>query len=196
MGYDKIQGELLKLGYCLDPTTIKNVLRRHRRHPAPIRGATSWRTFLNHYRHQMLACDFFTVETICLKPLYVLFFIELDSRRVYFAGCTASPDTTWVAQQARQQVWQLNDETHPMHFLIHDRDTKFSRRFDSVFASERIKVIRTPFRTPQANAVAERWVQSVREECVDRLLILNQTHLTGFCGNIRTTIMALDPIRD
>lgn len=156
LGYDKLHGELLKLGYYLDPTTIKNVLRRHRLHPAPIRGATSWRTLLNHYRHQMLACDFFTVETICLQTLYVLFFIELGSRRVYVAGCTASPETAWVAQQARQQVWQLNDAARPMHFLIHDRDTKFSRGFDSVFVSERIEVIRTPFRTPQANAVAER----------------------------------------
>jgi putative transposase len=96
MGYDKIHRELLKLGYRVDPTTIKNILHRHGLRPAPQRGQSSWRTFLNHYRQQMLACDFFTVETTCLKTLYVLFFIEVSSLRVYFAGCTASPDTAWV----------------------------------------------------------------------------------------------------
>jgi putative transposase len=178
MGYDKIHGELLKLGYQLSPTTIRNVLQHHRLSPAPQRGRSSWRTFLNHYRSQMLACDFFTVETICLQTLYVLFFIDLASRRVYIAGCTTAPDSAWVTQQARQQLWQLSDEALPIRFLIHDRDTKFSSRFDSVFRSESIEVIRTPPRTPQANAIAERWVRSVREECLDRLLILNQTHLT------------------
>src|SRR5688572_8351268 len=117
MGYDKIHGKLLKLGYCLDPTTIKNVLRRHRLRPAPELSGSSWRTFLNHYRHQMLACDFFTVETICLQTLYVLFFIELGTRRVFFAGCTASPDTDWVAQQARQQMWNYSDKSVPVRFL-------------------------------------------------------------------------------
>jgi transposase InsO family protein len=178
MGYDKIQGELLKLGYSLDPGTIKNVLRRHRLLPAPQRGRSSWRIFLNHYRHQMLACDFFTIETLRLETLYVLFFIELGSRRVHFAGCTASPDSVWVTQQARQLVWHLADEGHPTHFLIHDRDTKFPASFDTVFVSEGIDIIRTPFRTPKANAVAERWVRSVRQECLDHLLILNQRHLT------------------
>jgi putative transposase len=108
----------------------------------------------------------------------MLFFIELGSRRVYFAGCTPSPETAWVAQQARQQVWQLNDAACPIGFLIHDRYQKFARIFDSVFISEGVEVIRTPFRTPQANVVAERWVRSVREECLDQLLIINQTHLS------------------
>jgi putative transposase len=178
MGYDKIHGELLKLGYRLSPSAIRNVLKHHRVSPAPQRGRSSWRTFLNHYRTQMLACDFFTVETICLQTLYVLFFIDLASRRVYIAGCTTSPDSTWVTQQARQHVWLIRDEALPIRFLIHDRDTKFSSRFDSVFISEGIEVIRTPFRTPQATAVAERWVRSIREECLDYLLILNQTHLS------------------
>lgn len=118
MGYDKIQGGLLKLGDCLDPTTIKNVLRRHRLRPAPERNRSSWRTFLNHYRHQMLACDFYTVETMTLQTLYVLFFIELGTRRVYFAGCTVSPDTPWVAQQSRQQMWKYSNESVTVRFLI------------------------------------------------------------------------------
>ena len=177
MGYDKIQGELLKLGVVVDPTTVKNVVRRHRLLPAPQRGRSSWRTFLNHYRQQMLACDFFTVETLHLQTLYVLFFIELGSRRVHLAGCTTHPDTVWVTQQARQLVWQLDESSIPMCFLIHDRDSKFTTGFDQVFVSEGIDIVRTPFRAPRANAVAERWVRSVRQECLDHLLILNQRHL-------------------
>jgi transposase InsO family protein len=178
MGYDKIQGEILKLGFTINPTTIKNVLRRHRLLPAPQRGKTSWRTFLSHYRQQMLACDFFTIETLCLQTLYVLFFIEVGTRRVYLAGCTANPDNAWVTQQARQLVWQLDETKTPMRFLIHDRDRKFTTSFDQVFVSEGIEIVRTPFRAPKANAIAERWVRSVRQECLDHLLILNQRHLT------------------
>jgi putative transposase len=126
MGYDKLQGELLKL--AISSTTIRNVLKHHLP-PAPQRGRSSWCTFLNHYRQQILACDFFTVETICLHTLYVLFFIELVSRRIYIAGCTTSPDNAWVSQQARQQLWQLSDEVQPIRFLIHDRESKFSKRF-------------------------------------------------------------------
>ena len=178
MGYDKIQGELLKLGFKVHPSTVKNVLRRHGLLPAPQRGRSSWRTFLKHYRQQMLACDFFTVETLRLETLYVLFFIELGSRRVHLAGCTTNPDRAWVTQQARQLVWHLGDEAQTsMRFLIHDRDSKFAGSFDQVFVSEGFEIVRTPFRAPKANAVAERWVRSVRQECLDQLLILNQRHL-------------------
>jgi len=177
MGYGKIQGELLKLGYQVDETTIRNVLRRHRIPPAPQRGKSSWRTFLKHYQQQILACDFFTVETATLQTVYVLFFIELGSRRVHLAGCTPTPNSAWVTQQARQFTWTLAERTPPMRFLIHDRDTKFSRTFDTVFQGQGIEIIRTPFRSPKANAFAERWVRSVRAECLDHLLILNQRHL-------------------
>jgi putative transposase len=125
----------------------------------------------------MLACDFFTVETVTLQTLYVLFFIELGTRRVHLAGCTAHPDSAWVTQQARQFVWELTDTAQPMRYLIHDRDTKFTASFDRVFASEGIEIILTPHRAPQANAVAERWVRSLREECLDHLLILSQRRL-------------------
>jgi transposase InsO family protein len=177
MGFDKIQGELLKLGNAVDRSTVRNVMRRHHLPPAPERGRSSWRTFLNHYRTQMLACDFFTIETITLRTLYVLFFIELGSRRVYLAGCTATPDTAWVAQQARQLMWDLRDEPVKMRFLIHDHDAKFSTAFNNVFVSEGLEIVLTPFQAPKANAIAERWVRAVREECLDHLLILNQHHL-------------------
>jgi len=130
-----------------------------------------------HYKEQLIACDFFTVETLTLKTLYVLFFIELGSRKVHLAGVTANPNQTWVTQQARQMMWKLEERNPPCRFLIRDRDNKFPEAFDTVFRSEGIDVIRTPVRAPNANAYAERWVRTVREECLDHLLILNQTHL-------------------
>jgi putative transposase len=127
----------------------------------------------------MVACDFFTVDTLFLQRLYVLFFIELGSRRVHLAGCTANPDAAWVTQQARQFAWHLQDGNPAViKFLIHDRDSKFAAGFDTVFASEGIAVIKTPVQAPNANAYAERVIRSVRAECLDHLLILNQAHLT------------------
>ena len=123
----------------------------------------------------MLACDFFTVETISLRRFYVLFFIELESRRVHLAGCTTNPNGAWVTQQARNLSFTGLFER--MRFLIHDRDSKFSSAFDEVFRSEGIKVIYTPIRVPQANAYAERFVRTVRAECLDWLLIVGRRHL-------------------
>ncbi len=123
----------------------------------------------------MVACDFFTVETISLRRFYVLFFIELESRYVHLAGCTTNPTGGWVTQQARNLSFSGVFER--MRFLIHDRDSKFTSAFDEVFGSEGIKVIHTPIRAPQANAYAERFVRTVRGECLDWLLILGRRHL-------------------
>jgi putative transposase len=125
----------------------------------------------------MLAVDFFTVETVWLQRLYVLFVIELGSRRVHLAGCTPNPDGAWVTQQARQLAWTSTDRPPRPRFLIRDRDSKFTRNFDTVFQSEGIEIIRTPVRSPRANAIAERFVRTVRSECLDWLLILNRRHL-------------------
>ena len=176
-GYDKIQGELLKLGHNLSASSVRNILKRHRITPASERSSGSWRSFLGHYKDQILACDFFTVETIWLKTIYVLFFIDLGTRRVHLAGCTTNPDTTWVTQQARQLVWNLKDYSQDMAFLIHDNDKKFPSSFDILFSSEGIEIVHTPYQASRANAFAERWVRSVREECLDPLLILNESHL-------------------
>jgi Integrase core domain. len=122
-----------------------------------------------------MACDFFTVETVSLRRLYVLFFIEIESRRVHYAGCTANPTGAWVAQQARNLTFA--SALDRARFLIRDRDSKFSAVFDEVFRSEGISVIQTPVRAPKANAYAERFVRTVRAECLDWLLILGRGHL-------------------
>jgi putative transposase len=125
----------------------------------------------------VLACDFFTVETLGLQRIYVLFFISLTTRRLEFIACTPNPDGRWVAQQARNLVMQLGEQHPRFQLLIHDRDKKFSRAFDEVLRSEGIEVIRTPIQAPNANAVAERWVRTVRSDCLDRILILGRRHL-------------------
>ena len=123
----------------------------------------------------MLACDLLTVETVALRRLYVLFFIELGSRRVHVAGCTTNPTGAWVVQQARNLSFTGLFER--MRFLIHDRDSKFTASFDEVFRSEGVRVVHTPVRAPKANAYAERFVRTVRTECLDFLLILGRRHL-------------------
>jgi putative transposase len=140
-------------------------------------GSPSWRHLMTHYKDQLLACDFFTVETLFLQTIYVLFFIEVGSRRVHFAGCTTNPNAAWVVQQARQMVWELAGRDRPIRFLIHDNDTSFLQAFDTVFRSAGMDVIPTPYRAPNAHAHAERWIRSVREECLNKLLIINQAHL-------------------
>jgi transposase InsO family protein len=132
---------------------------------------------MTHYQDQILACDFFTVETLFLKTIYVLVFIELGTRRVHFAWCTAHPTRAWVTQQARQMMWELADREPRIHFLIRDGDTKFTWTFDTVFRSEGIHIIRTPVRAPNANSYADRWIRSVRDECLDKLLIFSEDHL-------------------
>ena len=125
----------------------------------------------------MLAVDFFTVETVWLQRLYVIFFIELGRRHVHIGGCTPHPSGQWVTPQARQLTWTLPERPQLFRLLIRDRDQKFTDGFDQVFESESIEIIGKPFRAPQANAVAERFVRTVRSECLDWLLILNQPHL-------------------
>ncbi len=166
------------MGHRVSQATIRRVLRRQGLPPAPRRGRTTWRAFVAQHRDQLLACDFFTVDTLFLQRLYVLFFIELGSRRLHVSGCTATPDTAWVTQQARQFSWRRQGANNaPFRFLIRDRDGKFPASFDRVCASEGLAVVKTPPRTPNANAVAERAVRSIRADCLDRVLIVNQAHL-------------------
>jgi putative transposase len=176
-GYQRIRGELLKLGYCVSATAIRALLRQHGVPPAPRRAGLSWPAFLRAHAAGVLACDFFTVATIRLQTLFVLFFIELQTRRVFIAGCTEQPSAAWVTQQARNLAWQLDEEGRRPTLLIRDRDTKFTPSFDAVFRAKGVRVVRTPVRAPRANAIAERWVGTVRRECLDWLLILGPRHL-------------------
>ena len=175
-GYQRIVGELLGLGVVVSATTVRKVLRAAHVGPAPRRSGPSWREFLQTQAKSMIAVDFLTVDTIWLRRLYVLFFIEVATRRVHFAGCTAHPNEEWVTQQARQVSWTLSDRAEPVRFLIRDRDRKFTRRFDEVFQGAGIRIVRTPIQAPQANGIAERFVRTVRSECLDWLLVLNARH--------------------
>ena len=200
-GYARIHGELRKLGHTVGRSTIRAILRRHDIPPVPRRGQGhgSWRAFLAQHSGQILACDFFTVETLFLKTLHILFCIELGTRRVNLAGCTAHPTAAWVTQQARQLAWTLQEADAPHRFLIHDRDAKFPPSFDTVFATEDVEVVCTPYRTPTANAYGERWVRSVRAECLDHLLIVNEARphqgLDQGCPRPRAAASLQGPVR-
>jgi putative transposase len=174
-GHRRICGELGKLGFRVSPTSVRRLLAQARLEPAPRRAGPSWREFLSSQAAGIIACDFFTVETIMLRRFYVLFFIAHASRRVWFAGCTRNPTGAWVTQQARNLALDFSDSG--VRFLIRDRDSKYSGPFDEVFRSEGIRIVKTPVRAPKANAIAERFVRTVRSECLDWLLIVNRRHL-------------------
>jgi len=176
-GYRRIQGELVGLGIKLAASTVWAILKQAGIGPAPKRLETSWTEFLRQQAASILECDFLTVDTLFLKRFYVLFFIELATRRVHLAGITTNPDGRWVTQQARNLFMQFDDDGVRPRFLVRDRDSKFTREFDEVFRSEGIRVIKAPVRAPKARAHAERWVGSVRRECLDRLLIIGRAHL-------------------
>jgi putative transposase len=144
--------------------------RRHGARPP------TWRAFLAQQAAGIVACDFFTVDTVWLRRLHVLFLIELDTRRVHLAGVTANPDGAWVAQQARNLLLVLYDRGRRVRLLVRDRDARFCRALDDVFGSQGAEVLRTPVQAPNANASAERWVRTVRAECLDWLLILGRRH--------------------
>ena len=176
-GYRRVQGELRKLGVSVSATTIRTVLRGNGLGPAPRRASVTWRAFLRAQASGIVATDFFTVETVRLTTLYVLFVIELGTRQVRLAGVTRHPKEPWVVQRARELWMERPAGTTTPGFLIRDRDSKFTRAFDDVFASDGTQVIKTPIQAPNANAFAERWVRTVREECLDWMLIRGRRHL-------------------
>jgi transposase InsO family protein len=176
-GYLRIVGECRKLGVTVSATSVRNVLRRHRLKPAPRRSGPSWSEFLRAQATGTLACDFFHVDTVMLRRVYVLFFIDMQRRKVFVAGVTAHPIGPWVTQQARNLVATLEDQGRALRFLVRDRDSKFVGPFDEALRSVGARVIKTPVRSPMANAFAERFVRTARTECLDWLLIRGERHL-------------------
>jgi putative transposase len=176
-GYPRIVGELRKLGIGVSASSVRNILGEAGLPPAPQRDGQSWRNFLRAHGESILACDFFTLDTVWLRRLYVLVFLSIGSRRVEYLACTSKPDTAWMLQQARNLLMEFDDRGRRVRFLVHDRDAKCPRAFDALLTREDIEVIRTPVRAPNANAHMEHWVGSVRRECLDRLLIVGRRQL-------------------
>jgi putative transposase len=172
----RIKGELAKLGITASATAIRALVRRNGFGPAPRRAGPTWSEFLRSQARGVLATDFFTVETAWLRTLYVFFVIEVQTRHVHLAGATRHPNAAWVTQQARNLSFHLA-ERGSFRFLIRDRDSKYTGSFDVVFAADGAQVVLTPFRSPRANAFAERWVRTVRRECPDWTLVLGRRHL-------------------
>src|SRR6478672_1329716 len=176
-GYRRIQGELVGLGHTVAASTVWKILKKAGLDPAPRRSEPTWRQFMSAQAHAILAVDFAHIDTVFLRRLYILVVIEHDRRRVHLAGITAHPTGDWVTQQARNLLMNLGDRADRFRFLIRDRDSKFTTAFDAVFTGADIRIIRTPIRAPRANAVAERFIGTLRRECLDHLLITGPRHL-------------------
>jgi putative transposase len=176
-GYRRIQGELVGLGHRVAASTVWKILKDAGLDPAPRRSGPTWRQFLSAQAHAILAVDFAHIDTVFLRRLYILVVIEHDRRLVHLAGITSHPTSAWVAQQARNLLMDLGDRAEQLRFLIRDRASKFTTAFDAVFTGADLRIIRTPVRAPRANAIAERFIGSLRRECLDHLLIAGPRHL-------------------
>jgi transposase len=176
-GYRRIHGELATMGIVIAASSVWAILKRHGIEPSPRRSGPTWAEFLTAQAKGLMACDFFHVDTVLLRRLYVLVFIHHDTRLVRIAGVTAKPVADWVTQQARNLSMDLADQANTVKFLIRDRDTKFTASFDAVFAAEGTRIIKSPVLAPRANAICERVIGTLRRECLDRMLILGRRHL-------------------
>jgi putative transposase len=194
-GYLRIVGEPKKLGVCVSKTSVGTVLRRHGLPPAPRREGPTWAQFLSAQAKGIVATGFFHVDTLHFRRHYVLFVIEVESRAVHVLGVTTNPNAPWVTQVARNFAADLEEAERPFRFLIRDRDTKFTTSFDEVFASIGVETIRTPILSPRANAYAERFVRTVREDCLDHLLVASRRHLESVLSDYVRHYNAASPHR-
>ncbi len=180
-GYDRIVGALANLGHRLSDQTVGNILRRHSISPAPKRKQSiSWKNFIRSHRDVLVGMDFFTTEVLTLKGLttyYVLFFIHLETRRVKLAGFTLYPDQEWMEQQARNMTMEEWGCLRGCRYLLHDRDAKFCQSFRELIKTGNVNPLRLPARSPNLNSHAERWVRSVKEECLSRLILFGESSL-------------------
>jgi transposase InsO family protein len=180
-GYDRIQGALTNIGYVVAPNTVKNILKRHGIEPAPEREKrTSWKTFLKAHWDVMAATDFFTVEVWTPRGLvtyYVLFIIHLSTRSVHIAGVTTAPNGSYMKQVARNLTDVDDGFLLNSRYLIMDRDTKYTEEFRDYLDREGVKPVRCPVRAPNCNAFAERFVRSIREECLNRMILFGEASL-------------------
>ena len=165
------------MGIVIARSSVWAILKRHGIDPSPRRSGPTWAEFLATQAKGLMACDFFHVDTILLRRLYVLVFIHHDTRLVRIAGITSNPVASLVTQQARNLSMDVADRANPVKFLIRDRDAKFTTSFDAVFAADGIRILKSPIRTPRVNSIAERVVGTIRRECLDRMFILGRRHL-------------------
>jgi putative transposase len=177
LGHRPIQGELVGLGYRIAHSTVWEILTKAGVDPAPRRCGPTWREFLSAQSEHIIACDFFSVDTVLLRRLYVLIFVEHGTRRLHVAGVTAKPTGEWAAQQAPNLAVRMEARLESLAFLIRDRDSNFTQAFDGVFVAENIRILKSPPQAPRANAICERLVGTLRRELLDRLLVVNSRHL-------------------
>ena len=174
-GYRRVQGELAGLGHRLAASTVWQILNNAGIDPAPTRCKVTWSQFLR--SKAAVACDFATIETVTLRRFYLLFFIDIPTRTVYFAGTTDHPSGVWVTQAARNLLLQYGHQLADAQALVRDRASQFIDAFEEIFRTERMKILKTPVRTPVANAFAERWIGTLRRELLDRTIIWNRRQL-------------------
>jgi len=176
-GHRRVQGELVRLGHRIAASTVWQILHDAGIDPAPRRSGPTWRQFLTGTAKAVLAVDFLHVATISLRRIYILIGIEHDSRRAHLLGVSAHPTGAWTTQAARNLLMDLADRVSILKFVLRDRDSRFSRAFDAVFAADDVRILTSPHQAPQANAICERMIGTLRRELLDRILVVNQRHL-------------------